>query len=180
MKGMVFSEFVEMVEESFSPEIADRMIVDANVPSGGAYTSVGLYDYKEMLSLVTALSKLTETPVPELVRAFGGYLLNRFVVGHPHFFANMHSTFDFLQSVHDTVHTEVLKLYPDAQLPHFDTERQGDTLVMVYRSKRPFADLAEGLILGSFDHFNEKVTLQREDSHDGDYNVSRFVLKVLN
>ncbi len=178
MKGMVFTEFMEMVEESFSPEIADRMIVDANVPSGGAYTSVGLYDYKEILSLVTALSKLTETSVSELVRAFGRYLLGRFVEGHGHFFANMDSTFDFLESVNDTVHTEVLKLYPDAQLPHFNTERQGSTLVMVYRSKRPFADLAEGLILSSFDHFNEKVTLQREDSRDGDYNVSRFVLKI--
>lgn len=178
MKGLVFTEFVEMVEETFSPEIADRMITDANVPSGGAYTSVGLYDYTEMLSLVTALSGLTETSVPELVRAFGGYLLGRFVAGHGHFFEGMECTFDFLESVNSTVHTEVLKLYPDAQLPEFTTERQGDTLVMVYRSRRPFADLAEGLILGSFDHFNEKVILQREDSRELDDYVSRFTLQV--
>jgi hypothetical protein len=178
MKGMVFTEFVEMVEESFSPEIADRMITEANVPNGGAYTSVGLYDHTEMLSLVTVLSQLTNTSVPELVRTFGGYLLGRFVAGHGHFFEGMNCTFDFLESVNSTVHTEVLKLYPDAQLPHFATDRSGDTLIMIYRSKRPFADLAEGLILGSFDHFNETVTLQREDSRDEDDYVSRFVLQV--
>jgi hypothetical protein len=36
MKGMVFTEFVEMVESKFSPEIADQMIVNANVESGAA------------------------------------------------------------------------------------------------------------------------------------------------
>jgi hypothetical protein len=165
-----------MVEASFSPDIADLMIDSANLPSGGAYTAVGLYDHTEMLALVTELSRITEIAVPELVRTFGQYLLGRFVAGHGHFFENMNSAFDFLETVNNTVHTEVLKLYPDAQLPHFDTERNQDTMIMVYRSNRPFADLAEGLIMGTCDHFNESITLQREDSRNGDAFVSHFTL----
>ena len=176
MKGMVFTEFVEMVESKFSPEIADQMIVNANVESGAAYTSVGVYSHHEMLALVTELSVLTNVPVPQLVRSFGEYLLGSFVAGHPQFFEGMDSAYSFLASVNDTVHMEVLKLYPDAELPHFDTERSGEKMVMVYRSSRPFADLAEGLILATCDHFKENITVQREDSRNGDDYVSRFTL----
>jgi len=42
MKGIVFTEFLEMVENKFSPELADRIIEGAEVPSGGVYTAVGL------------------------------------------------------------------------------------------------------------------------------------------
>jgi len=33
---------------------------------------------------------------------------------------------------------------------------------MVYRSSRPFADLAEGLILGCAEHFGERIAIARE------------------
>ncbi|MBA1333177.1 heme transporter CcmB, partial [Candidatus Endoriftia persephone str. Guaymas] len=44
MKGIVFSKFIEFVEERFSPEMADDIIESSDLPSGGAYTSVGTYD----------------------------------------------------------------------------------------------------------------------------------------
>jgi len=44
MKGIIFTEFLEMVEDRFSPEIADRIIEAADLPSGGAYTAIGTYD----------------------------------------------------------------------------------------------------------------------------------------
>ncbi len=53
MKGMVFTEFLEMVEDRFSPEIADRIITASDLRSGGAYTAVGTYEHSEMIQLVT-------------------------------------------------------------------------------------------------------------------------------
>ena len=35
MKGVVFTEFVEMVEEKFSPEMAELIIESSNLPSQG-------------------------------------------------------------------------------------------------------------------------------------------------
>ena len=44
IKGLLFTELLEMVEDSFSPELADRIIEDADLPSGGVYTSaVGVH-----------------------------------------------------------------------------------------------------------------------------------------
>ena len=57
MKGVIFTEFTELVEETFSMALMDDIIDECHLSSGGAYTSVGFYDYKEILELVSCLSK---------------------------------------------------------------------------------------------------------------------------
>lgn len=164
MKGIVFSEFIEMVEERFSPEIADRIIEVAKLPSGGAYTAVGTYDHQEMLELVNRLAEETGTPVADLVREYGRHLFHRFFQLYPSFFEDVPGVFDFLDRIENHVHVEVRKLYNDVELPHFDTpEHSRDRMAMIYASKRPFAALAEGLILGCIEHYGEPITLSRQD-----------------
>ncbi|MCB1772431.1 MAG: heme NO-binding domain-containing protein [Gammaproteobacteria bacterium] len=181
MKGIVFSEFNDMVEETFSPEILDRIIEKAALPSGGAYTSVGTYDHVELVSLVTHLSEETGIDAGELVRAFGKHLAGRFATQYPAFFNGVDGTLDFLETIEAHVHVEVRKLYPDAELPIFDTRRHDrDHLQMTYRSNRPFADLAEGLILGCAEHFNENLKISREDNQHNGINESRFAIQQQN
>ncbi|MGB1109629.1 MAG: heme NO-binding domain-containing protein, partial [Gammaproteobacteria bacterium] len=110
MKGIVFSELVEMVEEVFSPEIADKIIESSHLPSGGAYTSVGTYDHEEILTLVSQLSEETGMPIDELVKTFGGHLFSRFVTLYPSFFEGVSSSFEFLETIEEHVHVEVRKL----------------------------------------------------------------------
>ncbi len=57
MKGIVFTEFLEMVEDKFGLETVDSIIENSNLPSEGIYTSVGTYDFNEMVSLITSLHK---------------------------------------------------------------------------------------------------------------------------
>src|SRR5437879_3990312 len=135
MKGIVFTEFLEMVERKFTPQMADRIIGNANLPSGGAYTSVGTYDPREIIELLSQLSAATGTPVPDLIRAFGHYLFHRFSEMFPQYFAGIHSALQFLPNVHDYIHVEVLKLYPDAELPSFQcSSGNGAGMEMIYRS----------------------------------------------
>src|SRR5688500_13719002 len=86
MKGIVFTEFLEMVEHQFGPAIADRIIVESKVASNGAYTSVGTYDHGELVAMVVCLSAATGVPAEALVQAFGEHLFERFAVGFPQFF----------------------------------------------------------------------------------------------
>lgn len=168
MKGIVFREFLEMVENQFGPEVGDRIIEESHLPSGGAYTTVGSYDHQEMLQLVHQLSLATGIAAPDLVRAFGQHLFGRFVASYPQLFAGVESAFRFLERVEGIVHVEVRKLYPDAELPSFECSRAGaDVLTMIYRSQRPFADLAEGLIRGCIAHFAEDIDVLRENPADG-------------
>ena len=41
MKGIIFTEFMQMVEDRFSIEVAEEIIDAATLPSGGSYTSLG-------------------------------------------------------------------------------------------------------------------------------------------
>lgn len=178
MKGIVFTEFMEMVENKFSPDLLDHIITDANLPNGGAYTSVGTYDHREIVRLVLALGERSGVAVPELLQTFGQHLFGRFVVGFPRFFVDVPGTFAFLESIDRHIHVEVRKLYPDAELPSFEHDRpSADCLHLVYRSDRAMADLAQGLIEGCIEHFAEPMTLAREDLSQGRGSVVRFVVQ---
>ena len=177
MKGIVFSEFSDMVEERFSLEILDRIISQADLPSGGAYTSVGTYDHREILVLVECLSRETGVPSDELVKTFGQHLAARFSILYPAFFDRVDDVFGFLASIENHVHVEVRKLYPDAELPRFRTELVGDRkMKMIYESRHPFADLAEGLIIGCSAHFGEKLSIERTEENDDTLRRTEFVL----
>jgi hypothetical protein len=177
MKGIVFTEFLEMVEKAFSSDMVDRIIDSAELRSSGAYTTVGTYDHREMIELVACLSRETGTPAPELIRAFGIYLFGRFNVLFPHYFESAASTFDFLRQVEDYIHIEVRKLYPEAELPSFTCESPDPRqLSLVYHSSRPFAALAEGLIRGCIAHYREPIELEVEDLSDGAGTAARFIL----
>ena len=71
MKGVVFTEFMEMMDSWFGPELTERVLEAAHLPSGGIYTAVGTYDHTELLALVVQLSRETGLPAAELVREFG-------------------------------------------------------------------------------------------------------------
>lgn len=177
MKGIVFTEFLEMVEARFGADLADRIIETANLPSGGAYSSVGTYPHAEMMALVGRLAAETGTPAADLVKAFGRHLFDQFTRGYPAFFEGVTTAFSFLNSLEHHIHVEVRKLYPDAELPTFDcSAKSPDHLEMVYRSSRGLADLAEGLLLGCFDHFKEAVDMTREDLSGGANTTVRFTL----
>ncbi len=180
MKGIVFSEFLGMVDKKFSIEMSERLIDEVNPPSGGAYTTVGTYDSQEIIDLVAKLSEITSISVSDLLKTFGRHLLMRFAEIFPEFFeGTTTSTLDFIPLVESYVHLEVKKLYSDAELPSFTcvTPYPG-RLEMTYRSARNLPDLAEGLILGLANHFNEHIEVKRESIPE-DPSVELFIITKL-
>lgn len=165
MKGLLFTEFMDMVEEVFSDEILDEIIDQADLPNNGAYTTVGTYDHEEIVRMVVTLSEKTTTPVPELLEAFGQYLLVQFIKGDPQFFDEAKDAFDFLSNIDGYIHVEVLKLYPDAQLPKFYHQQHSDKhLSTYYLSSRHFEDLAIGLIKGTLAHYEVPGRVTKSES----------------
>jgi hypothetical protein len=176
MKGIVFTEFIEMVEQKFGYEMVDELLTETELPSGGAYTSIGTYSHHEIVSLVVGLSQKTQLPVPSLLYTFGQHLFQTFVKGYGQFFEGVPNAFTFLESIERYIHVEVKKLYPDAELPRFQTKRLGEnSLEMIYQSERSMGDLAHGLIASSLEHFKEKAEIQRESMAEGG-KIERFVI----
>lgn len=158
MKGMIFNEFFEMVDEVFSPEMTEKIIDQAKLPNHGAYTDTGTYDHHDIVRLVTQLSAETGISIPELEQTYGKYLFKKLWVRYSDVIKPSNNVLDFLKSVDAHVHVEVLKLYPDAELPRFEcTDIARNKMKMIYRSNHPFQDLAVGLIQGAADHFKQKI-----------------------
>ena len=177
MKGIIFTEFLEMVEQEFGIVTTDAMLMASDLSSGGAYTSVGSYDHQEILRMVRNLSESTGMPQSDLARAFGRYLFHRFTRLYAHFFVGVTNAFELLSLIDSYIHVEVRKLYEDAELPRviYHTFADG-TVQLTYRSARPFADVAEGLIRGCIAHYGEEIRLRRIE--DGDHINTHAVFEL--
>ena len=181
MKGLVFTEFLEMVEEKFGFEVLDRLTSLPCLAEGAAYTSVGNYPHGDIFVMLDELHDAVGLPHKALIHAFSGWLFDAFHRIHPEFFAQIESSFDFLCGIDSVIHTEVRRLYTDARTPNFEARRlSSDQMIMEYSSWRPFADLAEGLILAASLHFKEDVTIDRQEGVTGDGRSARFVLTLSN
>nr|WP_276603967.1 heme NO-binding domain-containing protein [Nannocystis pusilla] len=122
----------------------------------------------------------TGAPAGALVHEFGRHLLRRFTVGFPGFFTAARDTFGFLGLVEGYVHTEVRKLYEDAELPTFECSPVADgRMDMVYKSSRGFADLAHGLIEATAEHYGDAIAVDVEDLSGGARTHVRFRLRKL-
>jgi hypothetical protein len=163
MKGLVFTELFRHVEAHHGADMVDDIIEAAQLPHGGAYTSVGSYPFQEAVSLLAALCKATCKPLPDILDGFGTHCFNRWVNYAPHYFNKQRGLFDILEGVDDFHETEVRKLYPDAELPSFLSESRSDRqLVMGYYSCKPLSALAVGVIKGAAAHVGQPVHMACE------------------
>jgi len=155
---------LEMVEQKFGYEVVDHILSASQLASDGVYTSVGTYPHSEIVQLLMNLSDKVELDPTLLLNEFGKYLFDTFLQGYPQFFSAADNAFDFLHSIDNHIHVEVLKLYPDATLPKFQTsETEEGTMVMTYSSERKMAALAEGLIERSIAHYKEVCSITTEN-----------------
>ncbi len=168
MLGMVFTELIEMVEDRFSPEVADEMMEAAESAGGGVYTAVGSYPVDQIGVMVTRLSEITKVPVPDLVRAFGHHLLARFAQSHPGHFQRHPDVFDFLAAIDSDIHVEVKKLYTNATLPRFSVLSRDDTTMRLrYISPRRMEELALGLMEQLGEHAGQPLAITSEPDGQG-------------
>ncbi|MBL8748257.1 MAG: heme NO-binding domain-containing protein [Planctomycetes bacterium] len=153
MKGVVFTEFVDWIELRHGVPVLDAVLLDAELPHGGAYTSAGNYDWGEMVALLEAASARLATTPGELLRAYGRHLFGVFARQFPQLLGGAASLFDFLERVGSFIHDEVAKLGIDTDLPPFSIRRGDTTFALEYRSPRSTAELAAGLVEGCLGHF---------------------------
>ena len=162
MKGIVFNLLEEAVVEAHGAGAWEQVLAD--VGADGAYTSLGNYPDQEALDLVAAICERVGAPADEVLRGFGRSALPRLVARYPEFAAGHDSAKSFLLRLDDTVHPDVVKLYPDARPPRFAFEDPApEVLVLHYISERRLCAMAEGMIEASAAHFGEPLALRHTD-----------------
>lgn len=163
MKGVIFTEFLDLVEASYGMEVVDQVLTKG-CPDDLGFTSVGTYDYRTLVSLVVELSATIGKPPQEVVFGFGKQLFHRLIEIYPDSTKGVNSTIGLVLKVEDVIHDEVLKLYADAEIPSFRFPVcENGVFQLEYISARPFADLAEGLLSTSIEHFGDDLEIERVD-----------------
>ncbi|MBO6605700.1 heme NO-binding domain-containing protein [Psychroserpens sp.] len=176
MKGIIFTEFLELVEDKFGLGMVDKIISQSELDSGGIYTSVGTYEFSEMLQLISHLSNNTDISVDDLLMVYSEHLFSVLVKTHPDLVKHYKDPMDLLASIENHIHVEVQKIYPEAQLPTFELEeRTEEKMVMVYKSERALYMLGKGLMLETFKLFDVPVTIDYEKLNDKGTEV-RFIV----
>ena len=88
--------------------------------------------------------------------------------------------FDILSEIDNKIHVEVLKLYPEAELPNFSIEKHTtEEMIMIYTSIRKMSSFAEGLIQGCLSHFKENAIIEKDFLKKDGSKVS-FRIKMVN
>jgi len=163
MKGIVFTEFLDLVEDKFGFEMVDTIINNSNLPSNGSYTAVGTYSFSEMLSLLTNLNKETGIPVNDLLLLYGEHFFSVVEKSYSSFLTQYKEPIEMISSIENHIHVEVRKIYPDAELPTFTIiEKTETTLVMIYKSSRAMSSFGKGLMNKTFEYFDTKATILME------------------
>ena len=179
MKGSIFNQFFEWVDNRFGLETTELLIDTVAPASGGAYTNVGAYDHTELLAMLVELSHLSHQPINVLANHFGRHCFPNLAIEYPESFEQSRNVFEFVSNIETFHRCEVRKLYPDAEVPRFTVASSAkDQLQLEYHSSRPLADFAEGLIEGCIEYFGEDIQLQREDTGEKNGTSARFLLTV--
>lgn len=177
MLGVIFTSLIEMMEQEVGIETTEEVLDKADVESGASYTAVGYYPPEELVSIVSHLSETTGIPVPDLVQKFGYYLFELLAASHPHAVEGKTSVIELLSQLDSHIHVEVKKLYPEADLPTFKTlEESADHIKLHYTSSNRLEPLADGLIKGGAEYFNEQVsvTITPADEHSSHITVHKL------
>jgi Haem-NO-binding len=181
MKGVIFTEFLALVEERFGLKMVDEILQSAELDSGGAYTSLGTYHHQELLTLVGLLSERSGIPSGDLVKIFGHHLIAHFTQRYTEFFDAEPNTLQFLTRLEGHIHREVRKLYSDTELPRFEWEFESDNVLkLTYMSRRPFAALARGMIEATALHYGDELGISETDLSTETMNKVQFTLEKLN
>ncbi len=155
MKGIVFTEFLDLVEIKFGLQMVDQIIEESELPSNGIYTSIGTYSFSEMLQLIQNLSNHTGLSIDQLLLTYGEHFFHVIEDSYPGLLATYKDPIEMISSIENHIHVEVRKIYPDAELPTFEVlEKSEKHLILNYKSSRAMHHFGLGLMNKTFEHFD--------------------------
>ncbi|NBQ15272.1 MAG: hypothetical protein EBU31_11880 [Proteobacteria bacterium] len=163
MYGMVNQAIEAMVTEKFGRADWEKVKEIAGVDEP-AFVTMKQYPDSITYALAGAVSTHSGMPLSDVLRAFGGYWI-QYAKGGPWGKLMMSSgTLSF----------------PDLRPPAFAVKRNGDTVVVEYRSDRPgLAPFVMGLIEGIGTLFDESVTATQVASKDAGAPCDAFLVRAV-
>jgi hypothetical protein len=177
MQGTLFTGFADMVIEQQGMKTWDQLLGRVRPQSKGIYTAAQQYDDSELTMMVKELSVISGVAVKRLLVAFGQYMFKRLYDNSPADVSGITDLRTFLLAIDSVIHAEVKRLHRNAYLPVFEyADGDNGALIMYYHSKRMLCSVAEGLIFGAAEQFNQTIRFSHPECMHKDFDRCKFVI----
>jgi predicted hydrocarbon binding protein len=177
MKGILFNVVEDVVTEAMSADAWDDVVEAAGVD--GSYTSLANYPDSDLTALVTAIATATDLSAEETLTLAGRLGFKHLAARNPHLLDGIDSWRQLVEALDSIIHPEVRKIYPDAEVPGFETTEIEDGLRVVYTSRRQLCSLAEGLIAGGGEWYGRKLAIEHERCvREGDTDCTMAIREI--
>jgi hypothetical protein len=172
MKGFIFTNFLDFVEKSNGLDMVDEMLSECDLASEGVYSAFNSYEFDELVSLLTFVSKKTGIEPQVLLEAFGRFVFPYLIGKHSYIVEKYSNALDLIAGIESHIHIEVKKLYEDAELPTFSVvEKTQNSLTLIYTSSRGLTYFAIGLMRETLDFFKVKGKVSMVENYNNDGSV---------
>ncbi|NMP32089.1 hypothetical protein HII17_10965 [Thalassotalea sp. M1531] len=170
MKGAIFCGYAEFIEQNHGLMTWLEIIDKSELATSSSFIATELYDDNILVELLTITSDILGVTVSEILTSFGKILFPKLMEAAKHHVDKCDNIFDFLDHVENVIHIEVKKADPLAYTPSLILDKiSNNKLLLKYTSHRQVCFLAEGLIYGAANHFNQQVTIEHIScTHQGD------------
>lgn len=179
MKGVVFVELLELLDDRFSMEFTEKVIEVARVPSAGAYNALGQFDHRELLALMEAYESCSHDNPTPIYRELGQRLVTRCITEFPTLFRTDSCLSDTLGHMESLMHMDDLLVDQSSELPEIKleqvTERQ---LVLDYFYDPRLADFTIGLIHGCAEYHKLESNVHCLPMNHEGIQATRFLISM--
>lgn len=159
MKGTIVSTWMKTCRKLYGDNIVNKSMESAGWNSKKIFTPLENIDDSKVNSIILSISKMTHMNIKDLWKTIGIDNLTAFHNDFPSFFENK-DLYSFLKSMYD-VHVVMTKRFSGAKPPLLTLKPISKrTAEFTYTSKRGMFDYFLGLLEGSKNYFNEKVSIK--------------------
>ena len=171
MHGLVANQLRGYVVARYGREAWSHAIraSGTSLPHGPPPLDVTVAD-GELVAVMVSVAAAAETDIPSLLNEFGVFLAPGLLRIYAPLIQPGWRTLDVIEHVEEEIHTAVRLRDREADPPYLVARRRSPTAVEItYTSPRQLCRLAEGIVRGLAEHFDERVAVtQRECMLRGD------------
>ncbi len=156
MHGLIFASLRDYTALRLGEERAVELWADRNFETGEAY------DDEWFAVQLERLVSASGDPMDEVQRGFGSFAAQTtFAALYPAYYEQSADTFAFLLGIEVKIHELVRATIAGAHPPRLHVQPLGELGVLVsYTSDRRLCQLLEGLVVGTAEHYGEKLVVE--------------------
>jgi len=176
VKGSIFKLFEEFVTERYGLDAYEGLLDQTALETTEPFVGPGTYPAGDLVALLTTASANHDVTVDDLLRGLGRFAFSSLAGAVPTLMEGLDDPRTFLLGLESVIHTEVRKLYPEADPPRFTAVELGPSdLELRYESDLGLFSLVEGLLDGLGDWYGCRLGHERL-AVDGTNAVFRVVV----